>query len=63
MQDELGRLISRFRPRRGKDMAGDWADYGLDQQKRRDPKTGEITKDSGRWLDEIRPAVSDQRCE
>ena len=27
-------------------MAGDWADYSLDQQKRLDPNTGLITKDS-----------------
>jgi hypothetical protein len=37
-------------------MAGDWADYALDQQKRRDPRTGEITKDSSAytysWVDE-----------
>ncbi len=37
-------------------MAGDWADYALDLQKRRDPTTGEITKDSSRysytWVDE-----------
>src|SRR5947209_2622346 len=26
-------------------MAGDWADYSLDQQKRLDPNTGFITKD------------------
>jgi hypothetical protein len=30
-------------------MAGDWADYALDQQKRRDPNTGEITKDSSQY--------------
>lgn len=30
-------------------MAGDWADYALDQQKRRDPRTGEITKDSSAY--------------
>jgi hypothetical protein len=37
-------------------MAGDWADYALDQQKRLDPKTGEISKDSAAytytWVDE-----------
>jgi hypothetical protein len=37
-------------------IAGDWADYALDQQKRRDPNTGEISKDSSRysytWVDE-----------
>jgi hypothetical protein len=36
--------------------ANDWADYALDQQKRRDPNTGEITKDSSRysytWVDQ-----------
>ena len=30
-------------------MAQDWADYALDQQKRRDPRTGEITKDSSSY--------------
>ena len=30
-------------------MAGDWADYALDQQKRRDPNTGEVTKDSSKY--------------
>ncbi|HEY3743865.1 MAG TPA: hypothetical protein VGL53_28675 [Bryobacteraceae bacterium] len=29
--------------------AGDWADYALDQQKRLDPRTGEITKDSSAY--------------
>jgi hypothetical protein len=29
--------------------AGDWADYSLDQQKRLDPKTGQITKDSSAY--------------
>jgi len=37
-------------------MAGDWADYALDLQKRRDPGTGAISKDSSRysysWVDE-----------
>jgi hypothetical protein len=37
-------------------VAGDWADYALDQQKRRDPRTGEITKDSSAysysWVDD-----------
>ena len=30
-------------------MAGDWADYSLDQQKRLDPTTGRITKDSSAY--------------
>ena len=30
-------------------VAGDWADYALDLQKRRDSGTGEITKDSSRY--------------
>ena len=30
-------------------MAGDWADYALDLQKRRDPVTGAISKDSSRY--------------
>ena len=30
-------------------MAGDWADYSLDQQKRLDPNTGQITKDSSAY--------------
>jgi hypothetical protein len=30
-------------------MAGDWADYSLDQQKRLDPNTGKITKDSSAY--------------
>jgi hypothetical protein len=29
--------------------AGDWADYSLDQQKRLDPNTGKITKDSSAY--------------
>jgi hypothetical protein len=29
--------------------AGDWADYSLDQQKRLDPNTGQITKDSSAY--------------
>lgn len=29
--------------------AGDWADYALDQQKRMDPRTGEVTKDSSAY--------------
>lgn len=37
-------------------MAGDWADYALDQQKRLDPRTGAISKDSSQysysWVDE-----------
>lgn len=30
-------------------VAGDWADYALDQQKRMDPNTGVITKDSSAY--------------
>ena len=30
-------------------MTGDWADYSLDQQKRLDPNTGLITKDSSAY--------------
>jgi hypothetical protein len=37
-------------------MAGDWADYSLDQQKRLDPATGKISKDSSAysytWINE-----------
>ena len=29
--------------------ADDWCDYSLDQQKRLDPRTGEITKDSSAY--------------
>jgi len=38
-------------------IAHDWADYALDQQKRMDPNTGEITKDSSAysytWVDQF----------
>jgi hypothetical protein len=30
-------------------MAGDWADYSLDQRKRLDPNTGRVTKDSSAY--------------
>jgi hypothetical protein len=37
--------------------ADDWCDYALDQQKRRDPNTGEVTKDSSShtytWVDSV----------
>ena len=36
-------------------MAGDWADYALDRQKRLDPNTGKTSKDSSlysyTWVD------------
>lgn len=38
-------------------IADDWCDYSLDQQKRLDPRTGEITKDSSAysytWINEF----------